>query len=409
MNHPSVYPHPLRIEDNDFAYRTMSERVPKILRTVQADNPDYPRPILHALDRLHDALVAGEPMPMLDASPVPPPDFLDWQTAYQAAERANVGPLTWQHGEWFFAETFLYRHLIQAVRWLETGRDPFLARKKTEFEGEHFWDQVEATLGVEGSLGDRLAELLLLELWSNRVDLSHSASDLAGETARDDELLVDDRAELLSNLNLDASGDRPLADQFIHIVTDNAGTELAIDLVLADLLITHAGAGVVLQLKSHPTFVSDATTADVWNTLHAMEHHGGKPADLAQRLYRAWASQQLILSAPPFWTSSHFLWSLPSPLKQAFRAARLVILKGDVNYRRAMGDTMWDDQIPVAAIVRDFPAPLAMLRSIKCDVLAGIPPARIQALDAAEPGWRTTGRYGLIQFAAPPRKSTRRP
>jgi uncharacterized protein with ATP-grasp and redox domains len=354
---------------------------------------------MRAIDRLHDAMVGNEPIPMIDASPVAPPDYADWEAAYQSAQRVNGKPLKWQEGPWFFSETFLYRHLIQVVRWLETGRDPFLARKQTEFEGEHFWSQLKATLEVEGGLSERLSALLLLELWGNRVDLSHSASALAGETASDDELLVDDREALVRSLKLTEGGDLPLKDQFIHIITDNAGTELATDLVLADLLITHGGAGVVLQMKAHPTFVSDATPADVWRTLDVFESNGGKPADLARRLGRAWADKQLMLSAPPFWNSSRFLWEQPPHLQEAFRRARLVILKGDVNYRRAVGDTIWDASVSFPAVLSGFPAPLVSLRTLKCDVLAGVPAARTQPLDAAEPGWRTTGRYGIIQFA----------
>jgi len=401
MNHHAVLrPNPLHIEDNAFAHHTMSERVPNILRTVQADNPDLPTSTLRALDRLRAAMVGDEPIPMLDESPVPPPDFADWEATYQA-QQSKSGPLTWQNGEWFFAETFLYRHLIQAVRWLETGRDPFLAKKQAEFETTPFWQQLEAALDVQGSPVEKLAQLLLLELWGNRADLSHVASDLAGETARDDELLVDDRRAILRSLNV-RDGDIPtLHGHAIHIVTDNAGTELAVDLVLADRLMTDTGAGVVLQMKLHPTFVSDATPADVWHTLRAMEHNGGRPADLAARLRRAWADRQLILSAPPFWTSSRFWWEMPLYLRQAFERARLVIMKGDVNYRRMASDTVWDADTPFAAVVSGFPAPVAMLRTIKCDVLAGVPAAVSHRLDASDPDWRITGRYGLIQFASP--------
>ena len=190
-------PQPLRM-DNDFAYRTMSERIPGIIREVQSANADFSPGIQRALDRLHDMLTQNQPVPMLDQAPVPAPDFADWEAVYRA-QQAKITPLTWLHCEWFFAETFLYRHIIQAVRWHETGRDPYAYKKRTEFESAHFWKLLDAALAVDGSPGERLGALLGLVLWGNRVDLSHQASELAGEAVREDDLLVDDRGALLAD------------------------------------------------------------------------------------------------------------------------------------------------------------------------------------------------------------------
>ena len=113
-------PAPIRTDtSNAFAHNTIRVRIPNIIREVQTLNPDYPAPIQHALDRLRESMQTDEPIPMID---LPAPDYDDWAAIY-APHRGE----TWQATEWFFAEIYFYRLLIQAVRWWETERDPFFA------------------------------------------------------------------------------------------------------------------------------------------------------------------------------------------------------------------------------------------------------------------------------------------
>ncbi len=81
--------------DNDFAHLTMAVRLPKIIREVQAANPDYPPAIMDALDRLHAALERDEPVAMLDRLPAPAPDYAEWLALWEE-QRARTQPLTWQ-------------------------------------------------------------------------------------------------------------------------------------------------------------------------------------------------------------------------------------------------------------------------------------------------------------------------
>lgn len=389
-----VRPHPLTME-NAFARHTMTERIPGILRDVIEANPDYPPVIRQQIERLRAALLDGAPVPMLDDVPVPPPDYDEWADAYYAHARV-FQPLTWQHGAWFFVETFLYRHLIQAVRWHETGRDPFAPIKQAELESDRLWDAFDQVLEGEEGNPDRLSHLLLSALWGNRADLSHVAGDLVEESATDDDLLVDDRGAVLDHLA--SPGDR--VHQPVHLVIDNAGLELAVDLALADAFLEQ-GTPVVVHVKAYPVFVSDTTIPDVWQTIRAMEGCGGRPAALAQRLREAWQAGRLRLAAPVLWTSSRFTWEMPDSLRRSLAQARLVVVKGDVNYRRVVGDAIWDTGVSFAGALSYFPAPLLALRSIKSDALVGVPAERIRAADQDDPAWRTTGRYGVIQFAGP--------
>jgi hypothetical protein len=90
---------------------------------------------------------------------------------------------------------------------------------------------------------------------------------------------------------------------------------------------------------------------------------------------------------------------MPPALAAALRPARLVILKGDANYRRLVGDAVWPTEIPLAEVASYFPAPLLALRTLKSDAVVGLATGQAAELDASEPEWRVNGRYGVMQYA----------
>jgi len=379
-------PPPIRTDaSNAFAKDTMRRRLPEIISEVIALNPDYPPSIQRSLTRLRSGMAADERLPTL---PAHAPDALDWSQAREAQSRP---PLTWQQSEWFFAETFAYRCIIDAVRWLETERDPFLPKKQQELSSAGLWTLLARALVAQPDAESALLQALEFALWGNRIDLSYAASLAHGTAIRRDDLLVDERATLLEHLAIGA----PRSGSVV-IIADNTGSELAMDLVLADCLLQHVCERVLFCLKWHPTFVSDATVADVWMMLAAMGRHS---PGLAQRLQGAWAAGRLSLLPHPYWNSSLFLWDLPASLRQLLWAARLVIIKGDANYRRALGDCIWPPQSPFAHALQYMQPPTLCLRTLKSDPIVGLPDAdTAQQLDTLDPHWRVNGRRGIIQF-----------
>lgn len=371
---------------NDFAYDTMSERVPRTLREMQERNPDLPPPVQDALTQLREEIASNAPIAMIDPLE---PDYADWLPAYD--ERMG---LTWHNVDWFFAETFYYRQLIACTRWYENRRDPFTPYKREEYASDTHWDLLARALenahAGGATLEERLLHALSFALWGNRIDLSYAPSLQFGTATSDDDLLVDDRAEAAQQL-LTGQG-------ALHIITDNAGSELTMDLALADLLLAQNVAPVVLHVKAHPTFISDAITDDVWNFVDLLDGRGGDFARMGGRLRQALEDGRLRLSWHIFWNSSLSMWEMPPHLLTAFRAARLVIVKGDANYRRLMGDGLWPAETPFADVMGYFPAPLLALRVMKSDPLAGLPAGMAEQLDQTDADWRINGRRGVMQF-----------
>jgi hypothetical protein len=89
---------------------------------------------------------------------------------------------------------------------------------------------------------------------------------------------------------------------------------------------------------------------------------------------------------------------MPEDLRTDFAAADLTIFKGDLNYRRLVGDRLYPPTTSFAEVTAYFPGPVAALRTLKSDVIVGLDAATEAALVAAEEQhWRTSGAHALIQ------------
>jgi len=74
-----------------------------------------------------------------------------------------------------------------------------------------------------------------------------------------------------------------------------------------------------------------------------------------------------------------------------------VIVKGDANYRRLLGDARWPHTTPFAHAIRYFPSPLVVLRTLKAEIIVGLQPGQAEQLQAEDPAWLVNGKRGIIQ------------
>ena len=378
------HPPPLRTDaSNAFAYRTMRVRAPRIARDV-VDRERPPARVAEAVERLARDLEEDRRLPR--ARP-PAPDLDGWALD----DAAHAGD-TWQKTEWFFAEHLFYRELAHAYRFWETGRDPFDGVKEQELGDDRPWRRLGGATAKVGPRDERVLHLLDESLWGNRVDLSYLvAADREQREA--DDLLVDDRQRALPSLL------RPGAH--VHVVVDNVGTELVLDLALVGALLEDTTARVTVHLKMHPVFVSDATAPDVWRVFRRMRDRGGEPRALADRLASAFDDERLRLAPDPFWSGPRFLWQAPAHVADALAGATAVVFKGDANYRRVVGDALWPAETPLAVAAPFLRSPTLCLRTMKSDPVVGLPAGVAERLDASDPTWRIDGRRGVAQAVVP--------
>jgi damage control phosphatase ARMT1-like protein len=370
-----------------FPWTVLHDRHPALLQQVRDAHP-YPPQQRLAIDDL-EGEIAGVIGPLTDTA-ADAATWADWARPYLGRSWFDV-PFLW-------AENYFYRKLLAAVGYLEPGPwqgiDPFAPLKNAELSG----DIVEAELAALERLDELTAQqrfdaLLLASLWGNRADLGFliGSAERATAGAQVDRLVVDDRPQIHRIL----PGTAPAT---VVVVADNAGRELLPDLVLIDELLTAGlAAEVVLQIKPRPYFVSDATTADVLAAITRLGTGPSAARAIGQRLRAAIGSGALAIRADPFSVAPLGYQHAGGGLQADFAAATLTIMKGDLNYRRLVGDRNWPATSSFAELTGYFPGPVVALRTLKSDVVVGLDEPTLAALESTGTPWRTSGRYGLIQ------------
>jgi uncharacterized protein with ATP-grasp and redox domains len=388
---PGTLPPPiLTSEPGSFAQDTFRRRIPQIVRDV-IDLNAFPADIRAALGDLHDEAVGGTVRPLREAAP----DASFWALV----SREHLGR-SWLDVPWYWAEAFFYRRLLEATRYFQPGPweayDPFATKKQADLEAEATLRRIVEVLDQHhGGEPERFLAMLHASLWANRMDLSYPVVAQFGRTVPasrgGDGLLVDESDRVWRHLS--ARRCRRLA-----ILADNAGSEIAADLALADLLLQGDLVGeVAVHLKPHPYFVSDAMVSDAHAAVEALAKRDDAGQPLAERIRACMRDGRIRLCTHWFYTTSLFYFQLPGDLRRELAATDLVVLKGDLNYRRLLGDAHWPPTTPFHEAAAYFPAPFVALRTLKAELIVGLPSGEFERLQASAPGWLVDGRRGVVQ------------
>lgn len=387
----SLPPFLMTSDPGSFARSTILERKPQIIRQVLADNA-YPSGVLAALETLRDE-IASRPIGPLVESAVDGPG---WNH-----ELGRYAGKTWLEIPWYVAESYFYRRVLEATGYFQPGegqgRDPFGKQKSLQMAGDierlsSAWEQFASL-----ESGARFEALLHSSLWGNRADLSNftvkvkARSGLATVAERH-LILIDHTRQVRDRL----AGGMARVD----FICDNVGSDLLFDLALADFLLNEGWVQEIhLNLKIQPFFVSDAMPEDARGTLDLLKAAAAPGLQaLGARLVQNLLAGRLVFDTDPFWTSWMMFRDMPAQLKQRLAGAGLVLVKGDVNYRRLLDDRHWPPTTRMEAVCAYFPAPFVALRTLKGEIMAGLQPGQAQALQAEDPTWLINGKRGVIQL-----------
>lgn len=315
--------------------------------------------------------------------------------------------------------------------------------------------------GVEMARLEReFREMMEICLWGNATDLSLLTSltheqiqELQSVERGSHFILKDDLASVWNSVK-ELKGGR------IDFVLDNSGFELFTDLVLADwfLTLTPFCTEVVFHPKLIPWFVSDVLPTDFnilitsllsptfFPTPTPTELANLTPAESAQRSSAQAALKKMVerwssyiadgrfrmsvdsrvgvdgtLSGPEgeemseevkkgvemakFWTSPFPYGDLPQfapELLQELKKSDLTIWKGDLNYRRLVGDAKHPTTTPFEDTLGPLRGEIEILslRTCKADVCVGLKEGMEERLDAEDKNWRVGGKYAVISYSA---------
>lgn len=396
-------PEPLRgIEIGTFTHSSVADRLPEIAERSIAENR-FPPEVEAKVKLLIDEIPEGK-IRLLDDPGAP--DSEDWHSYVTGYLGQN-----WLEVPWFFVEFYFYRRILEASGYFRVGehgfqRDPFNLQKRRGFEiGQELVGDLAALVGERVQSRERvdetIARLLKVGLWGNQADLSMWPIDekVMGEKGDPnsiaDRILIDDTGRIVARM----TGIPPSMDR-VDIILDNAGFELLTDLLLADYLLS-CGLSSVLYLhpKSYPIFVSDVIPVDLEWTLDVLSENSS--VDVRESVERLRAHQhegRLRVHEHTFWTSPLALWEMPQDLYDDLSKSDLVLFKGDMNYRRLLGDRHWEYEVLFEEVMSYFPAPIAAVRTLKAEIVCGLTEGQAEATALKDPEWMVNGQWGVIQF-----------
>lgn len=342
---------------------------------------------------------------------------------------------SWFNVPWLFSECFLYRKIrilfTKSTHW--KSYDPFFRSKDLTFKSSGTAVEELAvryrTLVHDfekhsySETDDEAQKLLFIEmsqisLWGNATDLSLLTSlsyeDL--QKLQGAEAIKASQKNILAN-DIEQVWDivKNLKGGRVDIVLDNAGFELFADLVLATYLLeTKHCETIVLHPKDFAWFVSDVTPADIAHLFSSMSNDQYFPdlkdkealVSMTQRWLEHYMEGRIIIRPNAFWTTAHPFCRLPTinpDLLRTLQESDLVIFKGDLNYRKLVGDAQWASTTSFETAIGDFAhkdVRILALRTCKADVCVGLPKGLDDQLSAKHGRltWRTNGKFAVVSF-----------
>lgn len=290
---------------------------------------------------------------------------------------------SWADMPFLAVELYFYARILLAFSYnTATPADPFQSVK----EAANLQAIESLTILTDYCEPDcDIRELLRRSVTGNIADLSQHAVPEADQVS----LLVDesDAAERLF-----ASG-----MQRIDLVCDNAGMDILTDLLLIHRISSYC-SHIVMHIRPWPMFVSDMTMTDMENLIRqlvsspvpAAKHLGKNITQLLQQ-------NRLTLRASPALGLPVCFCEDKALTRETFENTELVIFKGDLNYRYFAGDRRWPHITEKRHFSEQFSHPAICLRTLKSEVLVGLPPEIAAGTLHLHPDWLTSSRYGIIQ------------
>ncbi|XP_050325028.1 damage-control phosphatase ARMT1-like isoform X1 [Bactrocera neohumeralis] len=408
-----------------FAYYTLRSRLPVTLTSIidsitkdkdeliskyGEDSREEIKNIIGSISKLKYQLQTDKALEPFEGNE---PDIEIWNSFIQNMDEENN---SFFKTCWLYAECYMYRRLSS-----------FFENSKTLKSFDYFAKQKQNALinsvvcieeilnvlqGIEITY-DSFRLMIKLNLWGNRCDLSITSGkqvqlgnnpfDLI--RSFDNKILIDNSKSVFECLK-STNSNKPAVVEF---VCDNAGYELFTDFVLADYLIkSKLVEKVRFNLKAIPWFVSDATINDLNWTLYYLQNHSIPILKEYGERWQELLNDKKFEIAPLdyFWTSPYEYYrmcNINPELYQKLSESRLVIFKGDLNYRKLIGDFSWSCTEQFITCLRGFlPTDFVSLRTVKADLICGLLEGQAEKVFELDQNWMTTGEYGTIQFISKP-------
>ncbi|XP_026317919.1 protein-glutamate O-methyltransferase-like isoform X2 [Hyposmocoma kahamanoa] len=217
------------------------------------------------------------------------------------------------------------------------------------------------------------------------------------------------------------------------IVCDNTGYELFTDLCFGTFLVKQELVEAVrFHVKKYPWFISDATMKDFNHLIEECSKasysrvipppppkevkEGEEPpepeeprnisSEGVRELAATWKQYledgSFFVTDEDFWTYPHVykdMQKIDPNLYRNFQFSTGILFKGDLNYRKLMGELNTNPYAKMLERLQGFnPAPIIACRTVKSEIICGMPKGKFELYTKLDPDWMKKGIYGVIQF-----------
>lgn len=258
-----------------------------------------------------------------------------------------------------------------------------------------------------GNLCDILENITFLSLESNTNDLSQlrdrNRTRISGNRVHPNNLK--DFTIYINSLNEDTN---------INYLVDNSGVEFFTDLAFAYILLTSIERikKITLHINVLPIFVSDVIESDYEHMMTLVEKYindnfdestGATLKNTIKEIKQKKANKEIEIVP-------NFIWNMPTPYKDLVEKNKtnvftennsLLIIKGDLNYRRLVEDKNWSYKDKIEKHTKYLKCPTLIIRSIKSDLVIDFGDNgknKYKRWKKYDPYWRENGEYGVIRF-----------
>ncbi len=369
---------PPQLMTNDrksFAYYTVTQRFPGIIRSVLENN------IFDSKTKSRFEFILKS-IPDSSLEPLP--------ATSQVNRRINgeikKNQYKWNNVPFIFVENYLYHLLIEVTGYRHNKTD-FFAYKKDNDVLQKTGDLSKIISNIDNIINEEFSEslkkILPMNLFGNTADLSHMNLQASGNIP----LLIDHSGK---------SSEVFSKAKRIDMVLDNSGEELFYDLLLVYWILKKTQTKkVYLHFKAMPYFVSDALIKDCFFLLDELSK-ADKNKWFTGAMSDFIKSGQLVLCENTFWNDTDTYHNMPKKIKKLLAPSDLIIFKGDLNYRKLVEDRAWNYTVKTSDITNYMPNNLLIIRVLKSEIVTGLSEEDIPRAGNNE--WMYNSKYGVIEL-----------
>lgn len=222
--------------------------------------------------------------------------------------------------------------------------------------------------------GNDLDTLLAHCVGANTSDLSQEGAhaNLVEPNIYPDESA--DVVKYLENLKKERGEGRRIK---VDVLTDNCGLELLSDIELAVFLLTHGlSDSVVFHVRVLPQYVSDVTKnkyvddfEQLLCKLQTMVSRGMKDYHLLENVRNFLEDGRIRVETNLFWNLPTYYHKHKKLFAGIIGGSDLVIVKGDLNYRKLVGDKNYHSLCWLRRRARELGYPVLALRAVKSSLV----------------------------------------